>query len=163
MQANTKHNIKIAEHPDLYNVIVLTRTQEEWNDVIQYDPAWNKIIPSSFKIHREESVIFCRKHRFTYDNLDWIKNAKDCLRVMYYSQWKALIERLAAEQKENDKYLFANKELKQFVSLSDSEKLIVVNAIANDYKKVEQYLGSTLWEIKNSWVMYPDSVYRVLK
>ena len=38
MQVNTKHNINIAEHPELYNVIVLTRTKEEWDDVIQYDP-----------------------------------------------------------------------------------------------------------------------------
>lgn len=160
----TKHNINIADHPELYDVIVLTRTQEEWNDVIQYDPAWNKIIPSSFKIHREESVIFCRKHRFTYDNLDWIKNAKDCLRVMYYSQWKALLENIVKEQKEDDKYLFANTGLKQFKDLSDNEKLIVVNALISDYNKVEYYISiDTGWIIKKSSDACMNSIYRVLK
>jgi len=159
----TKHNINIAEHPELYNVIVLTRTKEEWDDVIQYDP--NSGLESRhFDNYQENSIIYCEELAFCFGNLKGIRRSGGDYDVIYYSQWKALLERLAAEQKENDKYLFANKEMKQFKDLSDSEKLIIVNALINNLSKVSHYnIQTKIWEDKFHNDIYMNSVYRVLK
>ena len=84
--------------------------------------------------------------------------------IMYYSQWKALLERMAEKQKKNDKYLFANTELKQFKDLADSEKLIVVNALISDCKIVEYCnIQTKIWNEKDNNDIIMNSVYRVLK